>query len=103
MRYLHSRAVARAKSMQVALSDLKLEHLWIVYPGGKNGSADIRHHAIAVEPAGNIGEKEMATLTEGRGPAQRFLVKFHWEGNANASMAFVCAARGSRITSCARK
>ena len=44
--FKHADAPSRTKSMHVALSDLALEHLWVVYPGGERYGLDTRITAV---------------------------------------------------------
>jgi len=47
--FKHADAPSLTKSMQIALADLSLEHLWVVYPGTDRYALDERVTALPVE------------------------------------------------------
>lgn len=50
-------APGTTRSMRVALKDLKLDHLWIVYPGDEGYVLDDRISALPVAEIGTLVER----------------------------------------------
>ncbi len=46
--FKYADAPGRSRSMQVAIQDLQLEHVWVVYPGDQEYSLDARITVIPV-------------------------------------------------------
>ena len=52
--FQYTDAPGRKRSMQIAIKDLGLEHLWIVYPGDKKYALDNKITAIPIEETNQI-------------------------------------------------
>ena len=55
--FKYADAPALTKSMTIALNDLKLSHLWVVYPGDKDYKLSAEISVISLSDLGNIGER----------------------------------------------
>ena len=49
--FKYSDAPGRKRSMYIAIEDLGLEHLWVIYPGDQQYALDDRITAIPLEEA----------------------------------------------------
>jgi hypothetical protein len=54
-------ATGRNRSMHIAIEDLGLEHLWVIYPGDQKYALDDKITAIPLEEIPQLAETGIAT------------------------------------------
>jgi predicted AAA+ superfamily ATPase len=54
-------APGRQRSMHIAVEDLGLEHLWIIYPGDEKYALDRNITAIPFEEILDLGKRDMSS------------------------------------------
>jgi predicted AAA+ superfamily ATPase len=57
-----SDAPAKTKSMEIAMADLKLNRLWVIYPGKRHYSLSDKIHAMPVDIALAMSDRDMFAL-----------------------------------------